>query len=92
MAEDRVVIASIICNQRGLHARAAAKFVSCAAKFDADVTVARDGQSVSGQSIMGLMMLAATKGSTIEIAATGREAQAAVQALDDLIRSRFGEE
>jgi phosphocarrier protein len=81
-----------ILNTRGLHARASAKFVKCAEGFDADIKVTRDGQTVPGTSIMGLMMLAAQMGSTILIEASGREAEAAVEALSRLIASRFGEE
>jgi phosphocarrier protein len=81
-----------IRNKRGLHARASAKFVKCAAAFDAQVTVARDGQEVSGASIMGLMMLAAAQGSTIEVAAIGRQAVEAVAALAALVEGRFGED
>lgn len=81
-----------ICNERGLHARASAKFVKCAAQFDADVKVSRDGHTVDAQSIMGLMMLAAGPGSTIEIAAEGPDADAAVAALAALVERRFEEE
>jgi phosphocarrier protein HPr len=81
-----------ILNTRGLHARASAKFVKCAEIFDADIKVTRDGQTVPGTSIMGLMMLAAQMGSTILIEASGREAEAAVEALSRLIASRFGED
>lgn len=81
-----------ICNERGLHARASAKFVKCAAQFDAQVSVSRDGQTVDAQSIMGLMMLAAGPGSTIEIAADGPDAEAAVAALAALVERRFEEE
>lgn len=80
-----------IVNKRGLHARASAKFVSCVDRFDADVTVSRDKQTVDGNSIMGLMMLAAATGSFIDIKATGEEAEAALNALDDLVSSGFGE-
>lgn len=80
-----------IVNKRGLHARASAKFVSCVDRFDADVTVSRDGQSVGGNSIMGLMMLAASTGSFIDVKATGKEAEAALSALDDLVSNGFGE-
>lgn len=80
-----------ICNLRGLHARASAKLVQCAERFDADVTVSKDGQTVGGTSIMGLMMLSACKGSSVTLAATGREAQAAVDAIEALVRDRFGE-
>lgn len=81
-----------ICNRRGLHARAAAKFVKLAAEFDADVTVSKDGQSVSGESIMGLMMLAASIGSSIGISAEGTEADRALQALTELVSNGFDEE
>ena len=81
-----------IINARGLHARASAKFVKTAAQFDAQVTVTRDGQTVDAQSIMGLMMLAAGQGSTINVAAEGPEAQAALDALEALVSDRFHEE
>lgn len=81
-----------ICNARGLHARASAKFVKLAAGFDAEVTVAKDDQSVDARSIMGLMMLAAGPGCAIEIAATGAEAEQAVDALVQLVEGRFDEE
>ena len=80
-----------ITNKRGLHARAAAKFVRAAGQFDAVVRVRFKGQEVSGLSIMGLMMLAAGPGVTITISATGKDAQAAVDALCALVSSRFGE-
>jgi phosphocarrier protein HPr len=81
-----------ICNQRGLHARAAARFVKTAAQFDAEVLVRKNGTEVSGRSIMGLMMLAAAPGAVIELAATGRQAEAAVTALAKLIECKFDEE
>jgi phosphocarrier protein HPr len=81
-----------ITNMKGLHARASAKFVQCAAKFDAQVTVAKDGSAVSGTSIMGLMMLGAGIGSEIAVSATGREADAALEALAALVASKFGED
>jgi phosphocarrier protein HPr len=81
-----------ILNSRGLHARASAKFVKCAEGFDAQVTVSRDGQSVPGTSIMGLMMLAAAQGTSIVISAEGRQAQEALIALSALVEERFGEE
>ena len=81
-----------IRNRKGLHARASAKFVKCAEGFDATVRVIRDGQIVGGTSIMGLMMLAATTGSVLEITATGREAEAAVAALAALVERGFDEE
>ena len=81
-----------IVNRRGLHARAAAKFVKCVQAFDARVMVAKDGVEVSGLSIMGLMMLAAGIGSAIEVAAEGREAGAVMDALARLIEARFDEQ
>ena len=81
-----------ICNERGLHARASAKFVKLAGSFDAEVTVTRDGQTVDARSIMGLMMLAAGTGCFIDISAEGAEAQAAVDALAELVSARFDEE
>ena len=81
-----------IINERGLHARASAKFVKCAEGFDADISVSRDGQSVPATSIMGLMMLAAAMGTTIMVEASGPEAEAAVDALAALTASKFGEE
>ena len=81
-----------IVNKKGLHARAAARFVQCAEKFDAEVTVSKDQTTVGGTSIMGLMMLAAGIGSLIHVAATGPEAEAALTALANLVAERFGEE
>lgn len=81
-----------IRNRKGLHARASAKFVKCAETFDAEVRVTRDGQSVGGTSIMGLMMLAAGLGVKILIEATGPEAPEAIAALTELVESGFGEE
>src|SRR5215467_401217 len=81
-----------ICNQRGLHARAAARFVKTAGLFDAEVWVRKNGTEVSGRSIMGLMMLAAAPGAVIELSATGREAEAAVTALAKLVECKFDED
>ncbi len=81
-----------ICNKRGLHARAAAKFVKLADTFDADLKVAKNGSIVSGRSIMGLMMLAASIGSTIELRATGPEAQPAIDAMAELVNNGFYEQ
>jgi phosphocarrier protein HPr len=81
-----------IVNERGLHARASAKFVKLAGGFDAEVTVSRDGQTVDARSIMGLMMLAAGPGSRITIRAEGAEARAAVDALAELVTNRFEED
>ncbi|MET0706461.1 MAG: HPr family phosphocarrier protein [Tardiphaga sp.] len=81
-----------IINKRGLHARASAKFVQMVERFTADVTVTRNGESVGGTSIMGLMMLSAGPGTTILVSATGPEAQAAIDALTELVGNKFGEE
>jgi phosphocarrier protein len=81
-----------ICNQRGLHARAAARFVKTAALFDAEIWVRKNGTEVSGRSIMGLMMLAAAPGAVIRLAASGPEAEAAVTALTKLIECKFDED
>jgi phosphocarrier protein HPr len=81
-----------IINERGLHARASAKFVKLASGFDAEVTVSRDGQSVDARWIMGLMMLAAGIGSSIDISAEGPQAEAALEALSALVSARFDED
>ncbi|MFK8035164.1 MAG: HPr family phosphocarrier protein [Hyphomicrobiales bacterium] len=81
-----------ILNNRGLHARASAKFVKCADAFDARVSVTKDGQTVGGTSIMGLMMLGAARGSSVELSAKGTDADAALNALEALINGRFGED
>jgi phosphocarrier protein HPr len=81
-----------ICNKRGLHARAAARFVKLAWQFDAEITVAKNGAAVSGRSIMGLMMLAAGPGTAIELRATGPEAERAIAALAELICGGFDEQ
>ncbi len=81
-----------IRNRRGLHARAAAKFVSLAERFGAAVDVVKDGQSVPARSIMGLMMLGAGLGSDIELRAEGWDAKEALEALTDLIESGFNEQ
>jgi phosphocarrier protein HPr len=79
-------------NERGLHARASAKFVKCAEAYDATVTVSRDGQSVPGTSIMGLMMLAASKGTSVTVEISGPQAQAAMAALEMLVTAKFDED
>ena len=81
-----------IVNERGLHARASAKFVKLAASFDADIRVTKDGQTIEAASIMGLMMLAAGPGCCIDITAEGPEADEAVAALADLVSRRFDED
>ncbi|MDT0498390.1 HPr family phosphocarrier protein [Algiphilus sp. W345] len=80
-----------IVNRLGLHARAAAKLVTTASGFEADVRVRKDGREVSGKSIMGVMMLAAARGSRITLVADGEDAGAAVEALVALVADRFGE-
>jgi phosphocarrier protein len=89
---DTLRCTSVIANRRGLHARAAAKFVKLAAGFDAEITVTRGTQTVSGRSILGLMMLAAGPGTEIEIACVGREAEEAIETLGNIIAARFGED
>jgi len=82
----------LIVNQRGLHARASAKFVQLASQFRSDIHVEKDGQRVGGTSIMGLMMLAASPGCSISISAQGEDAAQALDALVELVETRFGEE
>ncbi|KQW27802.1 phosphate ABC transporter permease [Rhizobium sp. Root274] len=82
----------LIINKRGLHARASAKFVQTVSGFDAAVTVSKDGTSVGGTSIMGLMMLAASPGCSISVTASGNDAEAVLDALSALVADRFGEE
>lgn len=81
----------LIKNRRGLHARAAAKFVTLAEQYGAEVEVMRDGQTVSARSIMGLMMLGAGKGSTLDLQANGTDAEAAIEALAGLVEAGFHE-
>jgi phosphocarrier protein HPr len=81
-----------VVNQLGMHARAAAKFVHLAARFDARVKVARDRREMDGKSIMGILLLAAARGSTITISAEGSDERDAVDALVALVRSGFGED
>ena len=81
-----------ICNEKGLHARASAKFVQVVEKYDARVSVSRSSESVGGDSIMGLMMLGAGIGTSITVKATGAQAADVIAALDALVSDRFGEE
>ena len=90
--DGRAQAVTEITNQRGLHARASAKFVGAVGRYACEVTVTKDGTSVSGRSIMGLMMLGAGKGSTIEILTEGGDAREAMRELLDLIRSKFHED
>ena len=80
-----------IRNRLGLHARAAGLLVQTAKRFDANVTVSKDGQSVNGRSIMGIMMLAAEQGSSIEVTASGPQAEDALDAIRELVEARFNE-
>jgi phosphocarrier protein len=80
-----------ICNKRGLHARAAARFVTLAERFDASVDVLKDGQVISARSIMGLMMLGAGMGATIELRAQGWDSREALEALAGLVEAGFDE-
>jgi phosphocarrier protein len=82
----------LIVNQLGLHARAAAKFVHLAGRFQAQVNVARAGRQMDGKSIMGVLLLAAARGTTIVISAQGQDEQAAVDALAGLVEAGFGED
>ncbi|WP_292054764.1 MULTISPECIES: HPr family phosphocarrier protein [unclassified Brevundimonas] len=81
-----------ICNQRGLHARASAKFVKTASEFESEVRVSKDGTTVDARSIMGLLMLGAGIGSTIDVEAEGPDADTAITALTDLVERRFDED
>ncbi|HVY59244.1 MAG TPA: HPr family phosphocarrier protein [Xanthobacteraceae bacterium] len=91
-ADGALVRVIDIVNQRGLHARASAKFVQTVEKFDADVRVTRCGETVGGTSIMGLMMLSAGPGTRITVEASGAQAAEVLAALEALIGSRFGED
>ena len=81
-----------ICNTRGLHARASAKFVKLASSFESEIQVTRDGVTVDARSIMGLLMLGAGNGCTIDISAEGSDAAEAIEALNELVATRFGED
>jgi phosphocarrier protein len=81
-----------IINRKGLHARATAKFVQCVDRFDADIKVTRCGETVGGDSIMGILTLGAGMGTTITVSATGEQAEAALDAIAALVASRFGED
>ncbi len=81
-----------IVNEKGLHARASAKFVETVERFDAEARVSRDGMIVSGDSIMGLLMLAASKGTTIQVETRGADALVLADALEALVAGKFGED
>lgn len=86
--QDKTVI---IVNKLGLHARAAAKFVTLASSFESDIKITRNGQEVNGKSIMGVMMLAASKGTEVTLVADGSDESRAIDKLTELIADRFGE-
>ena len=90
--KGQLTCTAVILNQRGVHARAAAKFVKIAGAYEADITVTRNGQTVSGNSIMGLMMLAACTGSEVVICCSGKDARAALESLLELLANKFEEE
>lgn len=90
--EAAATATATIVNKRGLHARASAKFVQAACGFQSEITVTREGTTVSGRSIMGLMMLAASQGVTLTLIARGPDAEAAIAALTALIASGFHED
>lgn len=91
-SNDGITRSVTICNQRGLHARAAAKFVRLANNFDADIAVTRNDMTVSGHSIMGLMMLSAAPGCQVDLHARGADAETALDSLSDLIQGKFDED
>jgi phosphocarrier protein len=86
-----MVLTLMIVNEKGLHARASAKFVETVESFDAEAEVTKDGMTVAGNSIMGLMMLAASKGTQIEVEVTGTQSQDLGEALKSLVADYFGE-
>ena len=81
-----------IINKKGLHARATAKFVQCCERFDAEITVSKDGETVGGSSIMGILTLGAGQGTSITVTASGPQAKDALNALEALVANRFGED
>jgi phosphocarrier protein len=91
-AEATIERSVTIVNKRGLHARAAAKFVKLAAQFVCNIDVTKDGETVSGRSIMGLMMLAAAPGCSIHLAASGQDAGPAIEAIAQLVDNKFHED
>ncbi len=82
----------LICNKLGLHARAAAKLVTLASRFEADIWLQREERQVNGKSIMGVMMLAAGKGTRLQLCAEGCDAREAIEAIEELVNNRFDEE
>jgi phosphocarrier protein HPr len=91
MADDRVEKSLMIQNELGLHARAATKLVQLASKYPCEVTVAKDGHEVNGKSIMGVLMLVASKGTMVTLRARGERAAEAVNEIAKLIDDKFGE-
>ncbi|MEM7242651.1 MAG: HPr family phosphocarrier protein [Pseudomonadota bacterium] len=91
MADEEITQTLVILNEKGLHARASARFVETVDDHDAQALVSKDGLDVTGDSIMGLMMLAASKGCSIEVTTTGREAEKLANALKTLVEDYFGE-
>ena len=89
--EDPVTRTLTIVNEKGLHARASARLAELVEGFDAEATVSKDGMSVTGDSIMGLLMLAASRGTSITVATTGAEAKALAEAIEALVAGGFGE-
>ena len=89
---DKLSATALIANKRGLHARASAKVVEAAARFQAEITILKDGQRVNARSIMGLMMLAASMGTRIDVEASGPQAEVALNALEALVASKFDED
>ena len=90
--DDPVTRILTIVNEKGLHARASARLAELVEGFDAEATVSKDGMSVTGDSIMGLLMLAASRGTSIKVATTGAEAKALAEAIEALVAGGFGEE
>ncbi|MDD4556070.1 MAG: HPr family phosphocarrier protein [Alphaproteobacteria bacterium] len=88
----KITVELEVKNQKGIHARAASAFVKTVEQFNADVEVSRIGQTVGGCSIMGLMMLAASKGTTIEVSASGKQSKEVIDALTQLMDNKFGED
>ncbi len=92
MSEGELCMMATIANERGLHARAAVKFVKLAESFSCDIQVIKDDMRVSGRSIMGLMMLGATSGSVLRLCCSGEGSAEALDALTDLVKRKFDEE
>ena len=92
MSEEGVCRTVEIVNERGLHARASAKFVQTVDRYDSEVTVTRCGETVGGRSIMGLLTLGAAQGTTITVTAAGIDAEACLEGIADLLANRFGED